>query len=111
MSGKWPAELLESGVCEFHLGLDACRTADAEVACIPCKVTQQSRLPDSGLPPQDQNASLAFPGPLKQAGEPSLFLAPSEQFVAGAITSGGIRAGERGTGDIPATHGRLAPPG
>ena len=111
MSVKWLAELLQSGVREFHLGLDASRTADAEVARVRRKVTEQSRLPDSGLPPQDENASLALPGTLKQAGEPSLFLAPSEQFVAGAITSDGIPARERGIRDTTATHGILAPPG
>jgi hypothetical protein len=111
MSGNWPAELLQAGVREFHLGLDASRTADAEVVGVLRQVTQQSRLPDPGFPPQDENASLAFPGPLKQAGEPSLFLAPPEKFVLGAITSDGIAAGERGIRDMTTTHGSLAPLG
>ena len=111
MSGNWPAEVLQTGVREFHLGLDTDRTADAEVVSVLRQVTQQSRLPDPSFPPQDENASLAIPGALNQDSEPSLLLAPSEKFMVGALTPDGIPAGERGIRDMTTTHGSLAPLG
>jgi hypothetical protein len=76
--GEWSAKLLQAGVREFHLGLDASRTADAEVIGVLREIAEQSRLPDPGFPSKHENAGLAFSSPVKEGGEPSLFLAPSE---------------------------------
>ncbi len=78
MPGEWSAQLLQAGVREFHLGLDASRTADAEVVGVLGDIAQQGRLPNPGFPSKHENAGPAFSSPVKQGGEPSLFLAPSE---------------------------------
>jgi hypothetical protein len=70
--------LLQAGVREFHLGLDAPRTADTAAVGILRDIAKQSRLPDPGFPSKHENARLAFPGPVQESGEPLLFLAPSE---------------------------------
>jgi hypothetical protein len=76
--GERSAKLLQAGVREFHLGLDASRTADTEAVGILRDIAKQSRLPNPGFPSKHENACLAFSSPVKESGEPSLFLAPSE---------------------------------
>jgi hypothetical protein len=76
--GERSAQLLQAGVGEFHLGLDAPGPADAEAIGVLRDIAQQSRLPDPGFPSQHENAGLAFSSPAQERGEPSLFLAPSE---------------------------------
>jgi hypothetical protein len=70
--------LLQAGVREFHLGLDASRPADAEAIGILRDIAEQSRLPNPGFPSKHENAGLAFSSPVQESGQPSLFLAPSE---------------------------------
>jgi hypothetical protein len=108
--GERSAELLQAGVREFHLGLDASRTADAEVIGVPREIAEQSRLPDAGFPSKHENAGPALSSPVKEGGEPSLFLAPSEQFMVGGIESEGVPVSERGIGDMTASHRGPPPP-
>jgi hypothetical protein len=108
--GEWAAKLLQAGVREFHLGLDACRTADAEVIGVLREIAKQNRLPDPGFPSKDENAGPAFSSPVKEGGEPSLFLAPSEQFMVGGTEPEGVAVSERGIGDMTASHGGSPPP-
>jgi hypothetical protein len=107
--GEWSAKLLQAGVSEFHLGLDASRTADAEAIGIPRDIAKQSRLPNPRFPSKHENAGPAFSSPVNEGGEPSLFLAPSEQFMAGGIESEGVAVSERGIGDMTASHGGSPP--
>jgi hypothetical protein len=60
--GERPAQLLEAGVRELNLGLDACRTAQAEVLGVPRDIAKQSRLANAGFPPKHENASPALAG-------------------------------------------------
>jgi hypothetical protein len=110
MPGEWSAKLLQAGVREFHLGLDASRTADAEVIGVLREIAKQSRLPDPGFPSKHENAGPAFSSPVKEGGEPSLFLAPSEQSMVGGIESEGVAVSERGIGHMTASHGGSLPP-
>jgi hypothetical protein len=110
MPGEWSAKLLQAGVREFHLGLDASRTADAEVIGVLREIAKQSRLPDPGFPSKHENAGPAFSSPVKEGGEPSLFLAPSEQSMVGGIESEGVAVSERGIGHMTASHGGSPPP-
>jgi len=97
-------------VRELHLGLDASRTADAEVIGVLREIAKQSRLTDAGFPSKHENASPALSSPVKEGGEPSLFLAPSQQFMVGGTESEGIVLCERGTLDMIASHGGTRPP-
>jgi hypothetical protein len=101
--------LLEAGVRELHLGLDASGTADAEVIGVLRQTAEQSRLPDARFPSKHENASPALSSPVKEGGEPSLFLAPSQQFMVGGPESPGIALIERGMLDVIATHGGRQP--
>jgi hypothetical protein len=47
---------------------------------------------------------------VQEGGEPSLFLAPSEQSVEGGIESEGVAVSEAGIRDIAASHGASPPP-
>jgi hypothetical protein len=47
---------------------------------------------------------------VKEGGEPSLFLAPSQQFMVGGAESEGIVLTERRTLDMIASHGGTPPP-
>jgi hypothetical protein len=102
--------LLQAGIPEFHLGLDACRTADAEVIGVLREIAKQSRLPDPGLPSKYKNAGPAFSSALKESGEPPLFLAPSEEFMVSGIEAEGVAVYQRGIWDITASHGSSPPP-
>jgi hypothetical protein len=47
---------------------------------------------------------------VKEGGKPSLFLAPSEQSMAGGIESEGVAVSERGIGHMTASHEGSPPP-
>jgi hypothetical protein len=95
---EWSAKLLQAGVRELHLGLDASRTAEGEVLGVHREIAKQSRLPNAGFPSKHENAGPAISSPVKESGEPSLFLAPSEQFMVGGIESQGVVLSERDAG-------------
>jgi hypothetical protein len=76
--GEWSAKLLQAGVRKLHLGLHASRTADAQAIGVLREIAKQSRLPDPCFPSKHENAGPAFSSRVKEGGEPSLFLAPSE---------------------------------
>ena len=101
--GEWPAQLLLSGVREFHLGLDASRTAEAEVIGVLRDIAKQSRLPNSRFPWEPRN-SQARPSraPCRRAVSRCLFLAPSEQSMKGDVESEGVAVSEPGIRDITA---------
>ena len=107
--GEWPANLLQAGVRELHLGLDASRTAEAEVLGVLREITQQSRLPNAGLSSKHQNTSLALSSLVKERGEPSLFLTPAQQLMAAAVEPEGTLS-RRGMLDMTASHGGRTPP-
>ncbi len=50
------------------------------------------------VPSKHENAGPAFSSPAKEGGEPSLFLAPSEQFKVDGIESEGVPVSERRIG-------------
>ena len=110
MPGEWRTKLLQAGIREFHLGLNASRTADAEVTGVLREIVKQSRLPDPGFPAKYENAGPAFSGLVKEGGEPSLFLAPAEEFMVSGIESEGAAVNQRGVGDMTASHGSSPPP-
>jgi hypothetical protein len=47
---------------------------------------------------------------VKEGGEPSLFLPPSEQFSVAGIESEGVAVSEHGVGDMTASHRGSSPP-
>jgi hypothetical protein len=102
--------LLQASIGEFHLGLDASRTAGAEAIGALRDIAQQSRLPDPGFPAKHENAGLAFSSPVQERGEPTLFLSPPEQSMAGGIESEGVAVSEPRIGEITAGHGASPPP-
>ena len=108
--GERSAQLLKAGVREFHLGLDAARTADAEVVGVLGDIAQQGRLPNPGFPSKHQNPGPACSSPVEQGGEPSLFLAPSQESMEGGIESEAVAVCEPGIRDITASHGASPPP-
>ena len=61
------------------------------------------------FPSKHENAAPALSSPVKEGGKPSLFLAPSEQYVASGIESEGVPVSERGVGDMTASHGGPPP--
>ena len=101
------AELLQAGVGQLHLGLDARRTADAEVISVLREIAKQSRLPDAGFPLKHENASPALSSPVKQGRQPSLFLAASQQFMMDGTESEGVVPGML---DTIAGHAGTPPP-
>jgi hypothetical protein len=107
--GEWSAKLLQAGVRELHLGLDASRTAEAELLGVLREISEQSRLPNAGFPSKHENASPALSSPVKEGGKPSLFLAPSQQFTAGSVEPEGTLS-ERGMLDVTTSHGGPPPP-
>jgi hypothetical protein len=74
------------------------------------EITKQSRLPDARFPSKHENASLALSSSVKEGGEPSLFLAPSQQFVVDGTESQGTVLSESGMLDMIAGHGDTQPP-
>ena len=95
---------------QLHLGLDASRMADAEVTGVLRDIAKQSRLPDARFPSKHENAGSAFPGPVKESGEPSLFLVPSEELMMDGAESGASPSAIGGFGDMTASHGSSPPP-
>ena len=101
--------MLKAGVRELHLGLDASRTAEAEVLGVLREIAKQSRLPDAGFSSKHKNASPALPSLVKEGSKPSLFLTPSQQFMTGRVEPEGTLS-ERGMLDMTANHGGTPPP-
>jgi hypothetical protein len=101
--------LLQAGVRELHLGLDACRTAEAEVLGVLREIAKQSRLPNASFPAKHQNAGPARSGLVQEGSQPPLFRTPSQQFAAGGVEPEGTLS-ERGMLGMSASHGGTPPP-
>jgi hypothetical protein len=110
VAAEWPAKLLQAGVRELHLGLDATGPADAEVIDVLGQAAEQRRLPDAGFPSKHENASPALSSPVQEGGELSLFPTPSQQLMVGGTESQGTVVIERGMLAMIATHRGTQPP-
>ena len=73
------AELMQPGVGELSLGLDAGQSGDAATSCARFHIVEQCGLADSGLTPHDEHLALPCPRTRDQAVEGRAFAAPAEQ--------------------------------
>jgi hypothetical protein len=78
-----PAQLMQTGEGQLHLGLHTDRLRDGLLRCRIDQVLQQRRLPDPGLAPQDQRPTLASPDVRDQAVQQAALVGAPEQAVPG----------------------------
>ena len=100
------AELMETGVSEFHLGLDPCSPGDPARAAACHERLQQRGLADAGLTADDQNLAPARPRGVDQSVQYGDLPLPAAQFTIRHAP----RAVTRAPPSIGASHEvRLAP--
>jgi hypothetical protein len=76
---QWAAELVQAGVRELHLGLDAGRPDDAASGGSREEVLQQLGLADAWLAAQDQGRTAPGPGARQEVVEGPALVSPPEE--------------------------------